>query len=281
LKIARVTVAQVWRVPSYAAWPILAAFTYGCLYFFANRAIYYPSKYPEGSWEMQRLLGPALDVWMETRDGVRLNAWWVPCEGARFVTLYLHGNAGNVTDRIPHIREIVAAGSSILVLDYRGYGKSGGRPGENGLYMDSQAAFAHLLKMGYRADQVIVHGESLGTAVAVDLASRQSCAAVILEAPFTSASDVAGTVLPVLGPLLVRSYNSLSKIHAVLAPKLFLEGDRDEIIPPRLAQALYEAAPGPKEYWVVEGAGHNDIVETAGTRYRERLQKFYREIGRE
>lgn len=280
MKIARVTVVDVVRVPGYVAWPILAVFAYACLHFFANRAIYYPSKYPAGFWELQRSLGPAKDVWIETRDGVRLNAWWVPREGALGVTLYLHGNAGNVTDRVPHIREIVAAGSSILVLDYRGYGKSGGRPSEKGLYMDSEAAFAHLLGMGYRGDQIIVHGESLGTAVAVNLASRQSCAGVILEAPFTSASDVAGTVLPVLGPLLVRSYNSVSKIHAVLAPKLFLEGDRDEVIPPRLAHALYEAARGPKEFWVVESAGHNDIVERAGTRYRERLEKFYEEIGR-
>jgi hypothetical protein len=267
----------VLRVPGYIAWPTLAVWTCGTLYYFANRAIYYPSKYPEGLWDIQRQLH-ASDVWLETRDGVRLHAWFVASEGARWVTLYLHGNAGNITHRLTHIQEIVAAGSSILIPDYRGYGKSSGRPSEQGLYLDSQAAFAHLVGMGYHAKQIIVQGESLGTAVAIDLASRQPCAGVILEAPFTSASDVAGTVLPILGPLLVRSYNSVPKICRIPAPKLFIQGDHDEIIPPRLAQTLYRAAPDPKSFWVIEGAGHNDIVETAGPQYRQHLEKFYGEL---
>lgn len=258
-------------------WPILAASTCGVLYYFANRAIYFPSKYPQGFWAVQQQLH-ASDVWMVTRDGVRLHAWFVATAGARWVTLYLHGNAGNITHRLSHIQEIVAAGSSILILDYRGYGKSSGWPTENGLYLDSQAAFAHLLAMGYRPDQIIVHGESLGTAVAINLASRQPCAGVILEAPFTSASDVAGTMLPALGPLLVRSYNSTPKILRIPAPKLFIQGDHDEVIPPRLAHALYAAAPDPKSFRVVEGARHNDIVETAGPRYRQRLTTFYKEL---
>lgn len=220
----------------------------------------------------------ASDVWLDTRDGVRVHAWFIAREGGRWVTLYLHGNAGNITHRLPHMQEIVAAGSSILILDYRGYGKSSGRPTEEGLYIDSEAAFTHLLGMGYRANQIIIHGESLGTAVAIDLASRRPCAAVILEAPFTSASDVAGTVLPILGPLLVRSYNSLSKIGRIEAPKLFMQGDHDEIIPPRLGQALYAAAASPKEFWIVEGAGHNDILETAGARYCQKLEKLYAEL---
>jgi fermentation-respiration switch protein FrsA (DUF1100 family) len=262
------------RVPAYIAWTTIAAVTYGALYFFANRSIYIPSKYPEGLWDNQQLL-KASDVWIDTRDGVRLHAWFVAREGARWVTLYLHGNAGNITHRLPHIQEIVAAGSSILILDYRGYGKSNGRPTEHGLYIDSDAAYQHLLGMGYRAEQIIVHGESLGTAVAIDLASRRPCVALILEAPFTSASDVAGTVIPILGPMLVHSYNSVPKIGRITAPKLFIQGDHDEVIQPRLAQTLYAATPAPKEFWVVEGAGHNDIIETAGPRYRQKLEKFY------
>jgi fermentation-respiration switch protein FrsA (DUF1100 family) len=265
------------RVPGYIAWPILAVWTCGALYYFANRSIYYPSKYPEGFWDMQHQVH-ATDVWIDTQDGVRLHAWFVAREGARWVTLYLHGNAGNITHRLPHIQEIVAAGSSILILDCRGYGKSAGRPTEQGLYLDGEAAFAHLSGMGYRAGQIILHGESLGTAVAIDLASHHPCAAVILEAPFTSASDVAGSILPILGPLLVRSYNSVQKIGHIQAPKLFIQGDHDEIIPPRLGQALYAAAPSPKEFWVVEGAGHNDILETAGPRYREKLANFYTDL---
>jgi fermentation-respiration switch protein FrsA (DUF1100 family) len=265
------------HVPSYIAWPILVAVVWGGLYFLANRAIYYPAKYPQGSWSAQQQLG-AEDVWLETPDHVRLHSWWVPREGAPLVTLFFHGNAGNITDRSSTIREIVAAGSSVLIPDYRGYGKSAGRPTEKGLYIDSEAAFVYLLGKGYRADQIILHGESLGSAVAVDLASRRPCAGLILEAPFTSAGDIAGTLIPVLGPLLVHSYNSLPKIRWILTPKLFLHGDRDEIIPLRFGQQLFAAAQGPKTFWIVEGAGHNDILEKAGPRYRERLAAFYASV---
>jgi fermentation-respiration switch protein FrsA (DUF1100 family) len=247
------------------------------LYYLANRALYYPSKYPEGDWNAQKLVG-ASDAWIETSDGVKIHGWWVQRDGSQLVTLFLHGNAGNITDRRPHIQEIIAAGASVLILDYRGYGKSSGRPSEQGLYRDSEAGFIYLLDKGYRAERIILHGESLGTAVAIDLASRRPCAALILEAPFTSASDVAGTVLPFVGPLLVRSFNSLPKIRWIRAPKFFMQGDRDEVIPLRLGQQLFAAAQGSKTFWIVPGAGHNDIVETAGAEYGRRLKAFYESL---
>jgi uncharacterized protein len=253
---------------------IALAFAIGLAYYLANRAVYYPSKYPEGNSELQRAAG-ASDAWMETSDGVKIHGWWAQREGSSFATLFLHGNAGNITDRTRRIQEIIAAGSSVLMLDYRGYGKSGGRPSEQGLYRDSEAGFIYLLGKGYRAEQIILHGESLGTAVAIDLASRRPCAALILEAPFTSASDVAGTVVPFVGPLLIRSFNSVPKIPWIRVPKLFLQGDRDEVIPLRLGQKLFAAAQGPKTFWIIPGAGHNDILETAGAEYRRRLKAFY------
>jgi len=121
----------------------------------------------------------------------------------------------------------------------------------------------------------VAHGESLGTAVAVDLAARRPCAGVVLEAPFSSARAVAARVLPVIGPLLVSSYDSASKIQRVRAPLLFLHGDRDSIVPLDLGRALFDAAREPKAFWVVPGADHNDLVEAAGPRYRERLREFY------
>jgi fermentation-respiration switch protein FrsA (DUF1100 family) len=98
---------------------------------------------------------------------------------------------------------------------------------------------------------------------------------VVLEAPFTSAADVARTVLPVLGPMLVWSFDSVEKISRVHAPLSFIQGDQDEIIPLRLGQKLFAAAPEPKSFWIVEGARHNDILEVAGQRYRQRLRSFY------
>jgi fermentation-respiration switch protein FrsA (DUF1100 family) len=219
----------------------------------------------------------ATDVWLDTSDGARIHAWQVS-HGEPLVTLFFHGNAGNLTYREPHFREITAAGSSILMLDYRGYGKSAGRPTEHGLYADAGAAYDYLLKAGYRPGQIVIHGESLGTAVAVDLASRRPCAGVVLEAPFTSARDVAQTVLPVIGPMVVWGFKSREKVSRVHAPMLFIQGDRDEIIPLRLGQALYAATPEPKSFWGVPGAGHNDLVEAGGKAYGEQLRAFYQTI---
>lgn len=252
---------------------ILAA-VYGLLSLMAHRSIYYPLKHPHGLWELQSVLG-ASDVWLRTADGVRVHGWLITPPGARVATLFFHGNAGNLTHRSDHIREITAAGSAILVIDYRGYGKSDGMPSESGLYADGEAAYQYLLTQGWKPAQIILHAESLGTAVAVDLASRRRCAGVILEAPFTSARDVAARVLPLLGPLLVWGFDSKSRIAAVDAPVLIIHGDRDEVIHLNFGRKLFEAAREPKFFWQVPNAGHNDILETAGPAYRERLRQFY------
>jgi hypothetical protein len=262
------------QIPWYIGWPIVIAFALGILFVVAGRAPYYPIKYPSGFWELQSKLG-AEDVWLLTSDGVRLHAWLVRAPQASLVTLYLHGNAGNLTHRVLPIREITAAGSSVLMLDYRGYGKSGGSPSEHGLYADADAAYLYLLDHGYSARHIVLQGESLGTAVVVDLASRKECAGVGLEAAFTSGRDVANTVLPVIGPLLFRGFDSKSKIANIRAPMLFFHGDRDEIIPLKLGRRLFETAPEPKHFIEIPGAGHNDLVETAGSAYRERLHEFY------
>lgn len=219
----------------------------------------------------------ATDVWLTTRDGAAFTAGSC-ARRAGLATLYLHGNAGNLTHRFPHYHEIAAAGSSILAIDDRGYGKSSGRPTERGLYADADAAYDHLLKSGYSPARIVLQGESLGTAVAVDLASRRPCAALILEAPFSSAGDVARTVVPVIGPMLVWGFDSRRKIARVAAPLLVIQGSRDEIVPPRLGRAVFDAAPEPKSLWIVPGAGHNDIVESAGESYRLRLRSFYQSL---
>jgi fermentation-respiration switch protein FrsA (DUF1100 family) len=254
--------------------PLLLAIVYGALRYAANSAVYYPLRYPEGLWNLQRDIA-ATEVWLTTRDGVKLNAWWIAAPHAHLATVFFHGNAGNLTHRIDHMRSIVAAGSSLLIPDYRGYGKSEGKPSEAGLYLDADAAYQWLIDQGQTPAQIIIQGESLGTAVAVELAARKSCAGVVLEAPFNSASQVAAGLLPFLGPLLIRSFDSKSKIGKIRAPLLFIHGDRDDIIPYKLGRDLYAAAPDPKSFWTVPGAHHNDLLEVAGDQYREHLSAFY------
>ncbi|MBI4876441.1 MAG: alpha/beta hydrolase [Acidobacteria bacterium] len=255
-------------------WCLVAAAGAFAFWFWAQRSVYFPSRYPQGYWELRERVGAA-DVWIATRDGVRLHGWWIAVPGARVATLHLHGNGGNITHREGHIRGLRAAGTSLLLVDYRGYGKSGGWPTEKGLYADADAGYDYLVQQGFAPNRIVVYGESLGTSVAVDLAARRPVAGVVLEAPFTSASDVAARVLPGLGPLVMRSYDTRSKIGRVRAPIFILQGDRDEVIPFELGQALFAAAPEPKQFWRVAGAHHSDIPEFAVAEYAARMREFF------
>jgi fermentation-respiration switch protein FrsA (DUF1100 family) len=257
--------------------PGLAAAIYATIWFTVSRLIFRPLRYPGGKWHTQAELG-ARDVWLRTSDGVRLHAWFLEAPGSPLVTMYLKGNGTNLTHRPGHLREMIPAGSSVLILDYRGYGKSQGRPTERGLYRDADAAYEGLIAMGYQPGRIVVLGESLGSAVAVDLARRRPCAGVILECPFTSFSAMAGTIVPWAGRLFASGFNSLGKIGGVHAPLLIIHGDRDTITPYSMGRALFAAANQPKSFWTVQGATHIDIVQVAGPLYRARLQAFYESI---
>lgn len=251
---------------------------YGVASLAASRLVYEPVRYPNGWWEMQPELG-ARDVWLRTRDGVTLHGWFVDSPGSRAVALYLHGNGDNLSVRPGHLREMAAAGTGVFIIDYRGFGRSEGWPTERGLYRDADAAYDYLIASGYEPGQIVIYGESLGSAVAADLAARRPGAALILECPITSVTDMARRTVPVLGPLFVRGFDARRKIRRVRVPVLIMHGDDDRRVPYAIGRSLFEAANEPKQFWTVEGARHQNIVEVAGTRYRERLQGFYEDIG--
>jgi uncharacterized protein len=258
---------------------LLAAVFLIALVWFANRSAFYPMKYPQGQWDIQTALG-ARDIGFTAWDGTKLHGWWVQPAQSVVTTLFFHGNAGNVTHRAGAFRALRDAGSTVFMVDYRGYGKSEGRPIENNLYKDADTAYDLLISRGYDPGSLIIHGESLGTAVAIDLASRRRCAGLVLEAPFPSAKAVAANVLPIVGPLIVWGFDSEKKIKSVRVPILFIQGDRDEVIPYSLGRRLFDAAPAPKEFWTVSGAGHNNLIEAAGPAYSEHLRAFYSQIHR-
>ena len=272
---------------------MLAAWAYFVLTFFGHHALYHPARHPEGPWNLQHSL-QAEDVWLAAADGVRIHGWFVPPvsqtpaagnsqgeggetadAGQEIVTLYLHGNAGNISHRADKLSALAQAGSAIRIIDYRGFGKSDGSPKEAGLYLDADAAYAELSRRGYRADRIFLYGESLGTGVAADLAARQPCAGVVLEAPFPSAGTVANRVIPLLGPLVVSGFETSRKIAQVRIPLLIIHGNRDEVIPYDLGQAVFEAANEPKRFWTIEGGHHNDLVQVAGPEFSKRLGEFF------
>jgi uncharacterized protein len=203
------------------------------------------------------------DAAIETADGERLHGWWVPAHAPPAGHLLLcHGNGGNVGDRVTAIALLNAAGFDVLAFDYRGYGRSSGRASEQGTYRDARAARAALLERpGVDPERVFYLGESLGAAVAIELAGEHPPAGLILQSPFTSIRDMARLHYPFIPRALVPdAYPSLRRIAALDVPLLVLHGDRDEIVPSLHGEALYEAATSPKRLEILAGVGHNDVV---------------------
>ncbi len=216
------------------------------------------------------------DIYFPTEDGVALNGWFVP--GAKDLTwLWFTGNAGNISYRLDNLKLLHdRLGLNIFIIDYRGYGKSQGKVSEEGTYLDAEAALKYLhSRKDINHDRIISFGRSLGSAVAIDLATKERCLGIILESPFTSATDIMRRIFPFLPPgILSAKYDSLSKIKRVTAPLLVLHGDRDEVIPFELGRKLYEAANEPKEFYTIKGAGHNDTYIVGGEEYIAALQGF-------
>jgi pimeloyl-ACP methyl ester carboxylesterase len=217
---------------------------------------------------------------LRTEDGVDLHAFFLPAPGASRALLFLHGNAGNASHRLPNAAELVRLGTDVLLLDYRGYGLSEGSPSEAGVYRDARAGLAHLLEVrGLPEQRVVVFGRSLGAAVAVELARNRRLAGLVLESAFTSAADVARGAFGPLGALIARGhFDAQRKIEQVRCPLLFFHGDRDDIVGLELGRRLFELAPEPKAFEIIRGAGHNDTTAVGGRAYFARIGRFLDEV---
>jgi hypothetical protein len=216
------------------------------------------------------------DVVFATTDAVRLHGWWVP--GSRPATLvWFHGNAGNVSHRLDQLRLLHdEVGASVLLFDYRGYGRSEGRPTERGLYADARAALAWIRQRpASTTGRIVYFGSSLGAAVAVDLAVRAAPAGAILETPFTNTREMAASILPAaLAWLVPARFDSHAKITALRCPLLFLHGSDDEIVPYAQGRRLYEIAVAPKSFVTIAGARHNDTYAVGGAEYFRHIREF-------
>jgi pimeloyl-ACP methyl ester carboxylesterase len=220
--------------------------------------VYYPEKTsvvaPEG----------LEDVWFTSADGTELHGWLERREGANRALLYCHGNGGNIEGRAEELHLLARVTSaSVLGFDYRGFGRSHGEPEEKGVCEDAVAALAALEReTGIVASRTIVLGHSLGGAVAIDLATRRpEIGGLVVVSSFTSLDDVVRHLtLPGLGLLIPESWDSIEKVPSIAAPKLFLHGDRDGLIPLEQGVALHAAAAPPKRLVIVEGGGHDDIL---------------------
>ena len=225
------------------------------------------------------------DVWLTAADGTKLHGWYVPGTGD-YTLLWFHGNAGNISHRVDNMllfnRRL---GVNTLIIDYRGYGRSEGKPSERGMYADAEAALEYLRdRYHVDDDRLIFFGRSLGCAVAVEMATRHEVRGVILESPFTSIEAIARVAQPkplsflplhpIVMWLLKSRFDSLSKMGDVEIPLLILHGRQDDIIAIDMAEELFAAANEPKRFYTIEDAGHNDTYLTGGEGYFEALRGF-------
>lgn len=228
--------------------------------FFAQRALMFPA--PDDTRTPEQAGVPQYILVESEADGRRLTNWYVAPSKAGFpVIAFFHGNAGSQAVVAPWLQSYVEAGYGVMVVAYRGYNGDKGEPSEEGLYADSRAALGVLKQMGFGPDRVVLLGQSLGTGVAVQMASEGLGSQLVLEAPYTSMVDEAFYHYPfVPASLLVRDpFDSLSKIAAVHMPVLMISGEQDAVVPHRLSQRLFAAANEPKQALWIPEAGHNDL----------------------
>lgn len=220
--------------------------------------LFFPAKYPEGNWQPEGLTFE--EVWFNSADGTRLHGWYCPCDNPHAVVLHLHGNAGNITHRADLLRFYqqqlrVAA----FIFDYRGYGQSEGTPTVEGILQDARAARKALSeRAGVAESTIVLTGQSLGGAVAIELAARDGARGLVVESTFSSLRDVAAYHYPALAWLVPKEkLNSAARVAQYAGPLLLSHGDADQTIPYAQGEKLFQAAKGPKQFVRIARGDHN------------------------
>jgi uncharacterized protein len=251
---------------------------------FEARFIFFPD-YPgrlAGDWSPRNLA--VQDTWLTSSDGTKLHAWWIPNEKAKFTFLAFHGNAGNIADRAPVYEFLRDAPGNVLAVEYRGYGHSEGQPSEHSLYEDAGTAYDYLVNVKHIDPKTIISfGQSLGTAVAAHLAAQKQVAAVILEAPFPSASRLAKLIfrfLPGFSFLVRGQFDTQTRVQEIHAPIFIVHCREDPVLPFTLGQEVYAASNPPKTFLEIHSRCHEEASIIAPEKYRAALQNFLNSVGR-
>jgi fermentation-respiration switch protein FrsA (DUF1100 family) len=268
---------------------IVAVVAVVAVYFYAQHlrrsSMFFPMKYPEGAWDTSSLPVKPEEQWIATPDGVRLNAWFFRARDPNAPMLvYFHGNAGNIGERGPVASRLAAHGISVLLFDWRGYGKSDGTPTEEALFIDALAAYDHAraearghTEPGHTdAANISVYGESLGGPYAAYVAKQRHVNCVVIENSFPSLGEI-GDVLyaPIpVGWTARKSLTTVRWLNDAGAPVLVMHGKPDAVIPFAMGLSLYKQLRVPKEMLVSETAGHCEIASAEGERFYETVTRF-------
>jgi hypothetical protein len=243
---------------------------------FENSRVYHPTRQLEASGS--ELGRPFEDIFFKSKDGVELNGWFFPAKAdsprGQIAFLNCHGNGGNISHRLGLYAALLDTGASVLTFDYRGYGLSRGKPGEEGTYLDAQAAYHWLRRKGFAARNIIVYGESLGGGIASELCAREETGGLILQSTFTSLPAIGAELYPWLPVRLVGSirYDTLGKLPRLKIPVLVMHSRDDSLIKYRHSEQNFAAANEPKFFCELQG-GHNDMAwEAPG--FESAIEKF-------
>ncbi len=248
-----------------------------CMYLQQPTMIFFPSSeiaQTPANWNLEYE-----DVSFNAEDGTQLHGWYIPHPGASKVLLFFHGNGGNISHRGDSVTIFHNLGLNVFIIDYRGYGKSQGVASEDGIYQDAAAAWQYLTQTRNHASKdIIIFGRSLGGAVATHLATEVQAGALILESTFSSARDMAHTMLPLLSRLVLPRYrfDTERRIPRVNCPLLVLHSPDDEIIPFHLGEKVFQAAKQPKSFVALHG-DHNSGFLQSRPEYEAALRQFVSE----
>jgi len=214
-----------------------------------------------------------------TRDHIKLHGWFIKSPGSKGTLIFLHGNAGNISDRLEKLHLFDAIGLNTFIFDYRGYGKSEGVPTEEGLYLDAIAAYEYVhSREDVDKKYIFAYGASLGGAIAVDLAVKKELLCLIVDSSFTSAKDMAKRIIPFAPSFLIKTkLDSISKVRDIDVPKLFMHSPADEVVPFSLGKNLFDAAAEPKRFFQTSG-GHNDGYSQYPDEFVSAIKSFLKEV---
>ncbi len=216
------------------------------------------------------------EIFLEVSPEENIHAWYFPLSDSAPTILFCHGNAGNISYRLNAVNMFLNLGCSVLLFDYRGYGMSGGKPSEENVYADAEAALGWLKSRGTSEDEIIVFGESLGSAVAIELAARHhELGGLIIKSAFTNLAEVGHTHFPYLPVSLICRYNfnSLDRVKYIACPVIFSHSKEDELIPFRMGRSLFDTVTGSKTFVEITG-GHNDRDYLSDENYHAALNEF-------
>ena len=246
------------------------------LYFYQTKLVFYPAR--EFAITPSQLQLPYEDVYINVTAKERIHGWYFAANNSdnglkASVVLFCHGNAGNISHRLETAELVLHLGASILLFDYRGYGKSDGSPSEDNVYTDAEACYNWLVEnRGLKPEQIILFGRSLGGAVAIELARRVKCGGLVVESSFTSAAEMGKRMFPLfpIKYLLRYKFDSIRKIGFLTCPVLVTHSPDDELIPFEMGQQLFTAANETKRFVTLRG-GHNEREYLADSIYTKAL----------